>query len=396
MQLGLLPIKRKDHRTYDFHATFGSVDIDTIPREFNFDVSGKFPDQNAEGLPQACTAYTENDIASNDDKVGYFDDPLFTYNNTKNMLGLTGQVPVDLMTALKSGTVFGVKKKVETPDQALTHRRSPYFIVKGGFDGLVSAMWKKQGGLSIGTPWLMSFNSVASDGLIPAFTAPKSFSSGHCWEACGVKIIDNFPHIICKPWKGLTFGDHGYCYLNRKQIDDLLGIPGSGAFGQKHAEPEDIRAVKMSVIETLISWLQVLLGKALASGKASIPDLPLTPPIATPQPQPESLKSKLLDWAHAIEAFENSPKAWCNPGAIRGKDGKFLIFRTYQEGFDYLCDYLTRAATGKHPAYKPEFTLLRFTETYAPSADRNHPDLYAAFVAKRLGVTVAEKIKNLI
>lgn len=412
MQKGLLPIKRKDHRTFDFARTFGSVSPDVIPKEFNFDVSGCFPDQNLEDMPQACTAYTENDIASNDDistnfdssqKYGYYDDQLFTYNNTKDLLGLRGQVPVDLMTALKAGTIYGVKKKSETPEQALTHRRSPYFIIKKNpdyFDGLVSALWQKRGGLSIGTPWLLEMHLVEKDGTVPDFTAPKNFTSGHCWEACGVKVIDNLPHIICKSWQGPNFGDKGYCYFNRKQINDLLSVSGSGAFGQKHASPEDIKAVKMTLIETLISKLQILLERLLTAHVDSVPDLPPALPVQAPQPQPEPViaphLSKLTAWAHAIEAFEDAPKAWCNPGAIRGKNKQFLRFPTYQAGFDYLCDYLTRAATGKHPSYNPEFTLLKFTETYAPSSDRNHPDLYAAFVAKRLGVTVAEKIKNLI
>ena len=124
--------------------------------------------------------------------------------------------------------------------------------------------------------------------------------------------------------------------------------------------------------------------------------LPKAPPVA-PQPQPEPVKiSKLIDWAKSIETYEGAKKSWHNPGAIRSKNGKFLIFKTYEAGWNYLLDYLTRAATGRHKAYRPEFTLHQFFNVYAPASDNNNPNAYASFVAKRIGVTIDEKIKNLV
>lgn len=107
-------------------------------------------------------------------------------------------------------------------------------------------------------------------------------------------------------------------------------------------------------------------------------------------------KSKIIEWANLIKEFEKSPIAWNNPGAIKSKSGKFLKFATYQEGFDYLCDYLTRACTGKHKAYTPETTLKRFFEIYAPAYDNNKPAIYSKYVADRLGVDVNIKIKELV
>ena len=112
--------------------------------------------------------------------------------------------------------------------------------------------------------------------------------------------------------------------------------------------------------------------------------------------KPIEKKSRIIDWANAIEEFENSPKEWNNPGSIRSLKGNYLKFKTYQEGFDYLCDYLTRASTGKHKAYNPEMTLLRFFEIYAPASDKNNPKNYAKFVADSLGVDIAIKIKELV
>lgn len=119
---------------------------------------------------------------------------------------------------------------------------------------------------------------------------------------------------------------------------------------------------------------------------------------STPPPPVPPRVSRIRDWADAIELFESAPEEWNNPGAIRGKDGKFLKFATYEQGYNYLCDYLTRACTGKHPAYPAggETSLLLFTHIYAPSNDGNNPDAYAEFVAGRLKVATAIRIKELL
>lgn len=104
----------------------------------------------------------------------------------------------------------------------------------------------------------------------------------------------------------------------------------------------------------------------------------------------------LEKWARAIEKYEKSPKNWNNPGSIKNKDGGFLIFSTYEEGWNYLLNYLKRAATGKHTAYRPDMTLLQFFEVYAPYSDNNNPQKYAEFVANWIGVSITTKIKKLV
>lgn len=126
-----------------------------------------------------------------------------------------------------------------------------------------------------------------------------------------------------------------------------------------------------------------------------VPSEPVKPSVEPPVAPKQSL---LEPWAKAIEIFEGAPKFWNNPGAIRGLDGKFMQFKTYTEGFEYLKNYLVRAATGKHSAYPKggETTLLEFQKIYSPSADNNNPQAYATFIAKKLAVSLEEKIKNLI
>lgn len=302
MKLGLKPIAFKDWRTYDFHRTFGTATL--APAEFNFDVNRIFPDQNRDGRPMACTAYTVNDSASNEDGL-YYDDIDFTYGNTKMMAGVSGQVPVSVTTALKSATVYGVKQKEQTQEDALRNRRAPYFIVKRNpdfFDGLVSAMLVKKGTLVIGTPWLSLFNSVGKNGLVPDFTAPQNFTNGHCWEACGVKQIGGEARIICKPWLGQNIGDGGYLYFNRKQINDLLDVKGSGAFGQKDADPADIEKVQMTILETIVSYLRFWMLKLTET-----PSLPPTPAPVPPQREPEPIGERIYKEATRWLGKDASP-----------------------------------------------------------------------------------------
>lgn len=125
-------------------------------------------------------------------------------------------------------------------------------------------------------------------------------------------------------------------------------------------------------------------------------------PVIEPEPEKETeltpRKSRIKDWAKIIEEFENTPKSWNNPGGIRALNGMFLKFKSYQDGFDYLCDYLIRAATGKHRAYLQggETTLYKFTAIYAPKSDGNDPVKYSVFVSNKLGITIDTKIKELL
>ena len=113
--------------------------------------------------------------------------------------------------------------------------------------------------------------------------------------------------------------------------------------------------------------------------------------------------SRIYDWAKAIEKYEGYyPQSRSyrnnNPGNIKSLDGSFLTFKSYQEGFDYLCDYLKRVCEGKHTGYSKggETTLLEFFIIYAPQADNNYPIAYAQFVAIKLGVDESIKIKEFL
>ena len=152
------------------------------------------------------------------------------------------------------------------------------------------------------------------------------------------------------------------------------------------------RQEKLSWIEMILNWIQEQIN--LLKKKDMTPYKPLEEVL------PINTVGKLEDFCLAIRDFEGKPGDLNyrnnNPGNIRGRDGKFLKFPTYAQGWSYLKDYVTRAATGKHKAYKPDFTIKQFFNVYAPSSDNNQPDLYANWVASRIGLATTFQIKNLV
>lgn len=175
---------------------------------------------------------------------------------------------------------------------------------------------------------------------------------------------------------------HDYDY-NRKSIKSLYPT---------------IDATKWTQLKTLQELLKKLIALLLLQKQ-------------TQEPRP----SRLRDWAKAIQDFEGwyepgSPgyprgsRSYRNnnPGNLRwspfedGNVDNFSTFNTYQKGFDALIHQLRIAANGESRVYQPDMTLLRFFEVYAPSSDNNHPEHYAMFVAKRLGVEITTKIKTLL
>ena len=128
---------------------------------------------------------------------------------------------------------------------------------------------------------------------------------------------------------------------------------------------------------------------------------PLFPIPDTIAPSPP--KSRIVEWAEAIKDFEGfyiGSRSYRNnnPGNIKGRNGNFLVFSSYQQGLDYLCSYLIRACKGEHSAYPKggETTLFEFQKIYSPSNDNNDPLRYATTVARKLEISVNDKIKTLL
>ena len=78
-------------------------------------------------------------------------------------------------------------------------------------------------------------------------------------------------------------------------------------------------------------------------------------------------------------------------GHVTESPAGFAVFPTYALGWLYL-ETMIAGKIHKHP----NWSLLTFFESYAPTTDGNNPFVYATFVAKRLGVDVNYQIGNIL
>lgn len=78
--------------------------------------------------------------------------------------------------------------------------------------------------------------------------------------------------------------------------------------------------------------------------------------------------------------------------AIVGKDGKTRVycqFATVEEGWEALRRQIRLDA-------RRGLTLIQFIHKYAPASDANDPKSYAAFVARRLSVSLDTPLSQII
>ena len=83
-----------------------------------------------------------------------------------------------------------------------------------------------------------------------------------------------------------------------------------------------------------------------------------------------------------------------NPGNLRGKNGVFLTFSTYAEGFNALQYDLRSKIFGTAPSIKrymqgtgktyQQLVMQEYVAIYAPSADRNNPIAYCNVLCRNL------------
>ena len=132
-----------------------------------------------------------------------------------------------------------------------------------------------------------------------------------------------------------------------------------------------------------------------------------TPPVApqTPQNALQTTQDFITHFATCIRDYEGKPGDLNyknnNPGNFRcpkvkidkrygnvicvetGVSGKFLKFPTYDLGWLYLTTILKQRIKAN-----PTWSCRDFFNNYAPAADNNNPDRYAAYVASRLGISI--------
>lgn len=138
------------------------------------------------------------------------------------------------------------------------------------------------------------------------------------------------------------------------------------------------------------------------------------PPV--PQETPEPHVSRVTEWALAHQAFEGGKPT--DPNMLRNNPGNckkvnpdgttsFITFKTYQDGFDYLCKYIIRACTDLHPAYiakakklglksSGDLNLLQYIQVYTAGDSTLIQTNYSNFIARALKVFPSVAIKTLL
>lgn len=154
----------------------------------------------------------------------------------------------------------------------------------------------------------------------------------------------------------------------------------------------------MEIIRKLITFLSELINAIYMP--PAYDQKPENHPINQEPPKPQAKPDYIALMAQAIRDFEGWHEGSRsfrnnNPGNIKGRDGRFLTFKTPEEGMEYLQDYLRRACTGKHAAYKPSMTLRDFFSVYAPDGE---PILsnYTSYVAQKMKVYPSKRLSEFV
>ena len=254
---GLKPIEKRK-TNYSFHRTFGSVT--TFPDSYDCNAfPTEAPDQNADGYPEACTAYAQTFLCGNEDKTHYV--PLFTYTKTHVIDGGSMGDPCSMYDSLKSTIVYGVQLPTETTDvQAYTHKRGQYYQIQqtpqmDWFDAIRSALYVNRGAnraVSIGSPWFPEWNAFGHGSVMPMPTTPYQQCNWHDWAVSGWETTNGVQYLIAHTWRGQA-GDP--VRFSREVINKVMSISGTGAFTLAQWDGTPL-TVQYSILYTL----QVLIG----------------------------------------------------------------------------------------------------------------------------------------
>ena len=251
MRSGVQP-NNFDIRDWSFEKTFGGTL--ELTAEYNADTGGRFPDQIREGYPNGCTGYTQN--ATGELEYQIESDPSFVYGNTLLIADLPPHSPCQIRDSFKATKVYGLKSGDQDP---LKYRRGSYFDVnKVGdyFDGVRSALWLNRNDrrcVSVGTPWFKEWAVTGGILKAPSKYTWDSGTIGHNYMICGWKVLKGEPHLIVKPWLGKRWGDNGYGYVSREIFNKVMGISGTFMYIQVNYTPDQVKTVKIDILEVLLS-----------------------------------------------------------------------------------------------------------------------------------------------
>lgn len=272
----------KDSR-FAFHKLFGVAGSFTDEYIVETD---NFPDQNKDGRPNSCTAYTIAEIGKAEDLVSYSEG--YNYMKTLEILNVPpGET--DARTAYKVATTFGLLPKASEPaniasltevgaanqsywpltlDSLALKNVKPAYLpiasVPDYFDGIRSALTlgtAERRIVGMATQWSPDFESVGSDGVFPL--SPRNLYWGHMYACVGWKTIGGIPYLVLKTWQGITKYDNGYCYMSRELCNNLMGTWGAYAATLEKVPQNTIDELKNRQTDYMliaIAFMQNLVG----------------------------------------------------------------------------------------------------------------------------------------
>ena len=226
---------------------------------------------------------------------------------------------------------------------------------------------------------------------ILAFKTPKTYIFDHYLDN---GMADDY---IKKLAPGYIFYPYGYrLYVGAEKTPSPLATL-----------PETQKIPLFTWLAKMIAWLFTKTGPMPEIPKEILPEKPVEKPTVPVK------ESKLDNWTDAIEFFESGGDKDAqsyrrnNPGNIKGTDGKFLVFQTYEAGRAHLMNYLIRAATNQHEAYvrraaqlkknsSGALTIREFVEVYTFGDSAEIQKNYAACIARYCNATPETEIRNLL
>lgn len=250
---GLKPIK-KDIRDRSFHRTFGGITPIALPQEFSVDLGLTMPDQTADGLYEACTAYAQLELCTDQDGKIYntYRD---LYQKTLDLENAPFGSGCDIRDSLKCAIAY--------------YGRGAYYAVESSkmdwFDSICSVIYtnfiqnKIKCAVSIGTPWYKQWDvtSIDKTGIVPKiFSGDISTLSWHNWAIKGWKVINNVPYILAKTWQGKGYGDGGWAYYPREAINAVMKISNTGAYIVAPKNATNIQNVKSTILELITDFFK--------------------------------------------------------------------------------------------------------------------------------------------
>lgn len=242
---GIKP-QKKDNRDYSFHRTFGEIPL-ALPLEFSVDAHLTMPDQNADGLYEACSAYAQQELITDQNAKlsNFYRDH---YQRTLDLENLPfGSGINDIRDSLKIAIAY--------------YGEGAYYAVensqKDWFDSIRSVIYtnfqvnKIYCAVSIGTPWMVEWDvmHINSTGIIPTiFTGDPLKLSWHNWAIKGWKIIDCVPYLLGKTWQGKNYADGGWAYYPREAINAVMAIRGTCAYTLAPRNEQNIQTVQWTIV----------------------------------------------------------------------------------------------------------------------------------------------------